>query len=82
MKVKTRQEEIQSGVEGVIYSQIIMDNATKRELSTRILGYLYEQGVVIKGETIGGSHPHLSNYWTVEPLIHTEQGRGIEVNDG
>jgi len=30
---------------------------------------LSQVGVVIKGQSIGGSHPHLANYYTVEPLI-------------
>ena len=29
----------------------------------------HSQGVVIKGHSLGGSHPHLASYYSVEPLI-------------
>jgi len=33
------------------------------------LSYLDSRGVVLKGSILGASHPHLVNYYTVEPLI-------------
>jgi len=37
-----------------------------------IIKYLRSQGVVIKGQCLGVSHPHLAAYYTVEPLIEEE----------
>jgi len=42
-------------------------------ITEQILAYLHSQGVVIRGETLGASHPHLSAYYTIEPLIKEEQ---------
>ena len=39
------------------------------EKSRGVIGYLHSQGVVIKGQSLGGSHPHLADYYTMEPLI-------------
>ncbi|KKM94098.1 hypothetical protein LCGC14_1201740 [marine sediment metagenome] len=33
---------------------------------------LHSQGVVIRGQSLGGSHPHLAAYYTVESLIKGE----------
>ena len=38
-------------------------------MAGRTLSYLHSQGVVIKGQCLGVSHPHLFAYYTVEPLI-------------
>ena len=34
-----------------------------------LLAFLHSQDVGIKGQCLGGSHPHLSAYYTFEPLI-------------
>ena len=34
-----------------------------------LLRLLDEEGVVIKGNSLGGSHPHLASYFTVENLV-------------
>ena len=39
-----------------------------------IMNYLHTQGVVIKGYSLGASHPHFADYFTVEPLIKDETG--------
>lgn len=36
---------------------------------------LTELGAVIKGQCLGVSHPHLSAYYTVEPLIKETEGK-------
>jgi len=38
-----------------------------------LLKRLGELGVVIKGESLAFSHPHLEAYFTVEPLIKEEK---------
>jgi len=37
--------------------------------TNKTIKFLHSQGVVIGGQSLGGSHPHLANYHTVEPLI-------------
>jgi len=39
------------------------------DLREAIFKYEHSQDVVIKGECLGVSHPHLASYFTVEPLI-------------
>jgi len=34
-----------------------------------ILTYLHSQNVVIRGNSLGFSHPHLAAYFTVYPLV-------------
>lgn len=47
------------------------------EESLNYVRYLYSQGVVIRGESLGASHPHLSAYYTIESLIEeVKDGRG------
>jgi len=38
----------------------------------QILKHLHSQDVVIRGNSLGGTHPHLANYFTVLPLIEEE----------
>jgi len=38
-------------------------------LADDILRYLHSKGCVLKGQSLGASHPHLANYFTTEPLI-------------
>ncbi len=70
----TTKEEIREG----LYTLIIHHPEFKtweemfdweRELPKLITNYLHSQGVVIRGESLGFSHPHLSAYFTTEPLI-------------
>jgi len=35
----------------------------------RLFEHLHSKGVVIKGKGLAASHPHLSAYYTTEPLI-------------
>ena len=53
----TKREEIRKGIE----------DYTDRPAALWL--YLHSQGVVIRGQSLGFSHPHLVNYFTVEPLI-------------
>jgi len=39
------------------------------DCATAIMKYLHAQGVGIRGLPLGVSHPHLSAYYTFEPLI-------------
>ena len=64
----TKREEIMGGIE-VILRRSVIESFQNGLASKQILDYLHSQGVVIKGETLGGSHPHLANYFTVEPLV-------------
>ena len=82
----TRQEEIREEVIKIIHKE---DNpfpfepdwedededgkAYYYEYIDRILSYLHSQGVVIKVGTLGVTHPHLSNYYSVEPLIEDKE---------
>lgn len=34
-----------------------------------VFSYLHSQDVGIKGQCLGASHPHLSAYYTIDPLI-------------
>jgi len=43
--------------------------AAARVQALAILEYLDSQGVGIKGECLGASHPHLAAYYTFESLI-------------
>jgi len=80
----TKQEEIRDVIADIVWKQTMAllggDSDIIGEIdtgnfmygkvaATKILTYLHSQGVVIKGQCLGGSHPHLSAYYTVEPLI-------------
>ena len=43
------------------------------ELITKILKKQDSEDVVIRGSSLGFSHPHLANYYTVKPLIEEEE---------
>ena len=47
----------------VIWDNFFLDSFT----------YLASEGVVIQGMSLGTSHPHLANYYTVVPLIEKEE---------
>ena len=68
----TKQEEIREGIYRIIikhdYSPLEQFD-WERDLVKQIVEYLRSQSVVIKGESLGFSHPHLASYFTVEPLI-------------
>ena len=55
------------------FLQGVAHNGYYEGLERRMLKELDEQSVVIKGDTLGASHPHLANYFTVEPLIETRK---------
>jgi len=64
------QEEIREGIITNITKacpEMLGGNIIK--LTDKILQDEHSQGVVIQGQSLGGSHPHLANYYTVEPLI-------------
>lgn len=42
---------------------------TPAETLDSLLKCLDEIGLVIRGQSLGASHPHLADYYTVEPLI-------------
>ena len=46
-------------------------------LADILIEYQHSRDVVIKGDSLGGSHPHLANYYTVEPLIKDEM-KGVK----
>jgi len=35
----------------------------------RLINYLHSQGVGLRGKSLGATHPHLANYYTIEPLV-------------
>ena len=43
-----------------------------RQLAGEITVFEDSQDVVIRGNGLGGTHPHLANYYTVLPLIEGE----------
>ena len=74
----TKQEEINEGIRSVLVR--LLENAeyisSPVELSLHIewgvkeiKSKLHSQGVVLRGESLGGSHPHLADYYAVETLI-------------
>jgi len=71
----TKQEEIREGIAKTVNNFMrpsIVKNSkvyNVSRLTSEILSYLHSQGVVVKGDSLGVSHPHLSAYYTVEPLI-------------
>ncbi len=60
-----KQEEIKNGLIGIL----AISNISVEAKLNFVLGFLHENQVVIKGQSLGFSHPHLVNYFTVEPLI-------------
>ena len=81
----TKREEIREGIAKLVHhwhiggSERWEDNDEEHwqgpmrwqyyEAADKLIPYLHSQGVVIRGSSIGASHPHLVNYFTVEPLI-------------
>jgi len=63
----TRQEKIREGLERFYEA----GNLTP----VNVLFFLERRGVVLKGKSLGSSHPHLAAYYTIESLVE-------EVNDG
>ena len=70
-KMKTKQEEIREGLMSVVGfgGQYGVDVFTDE-----ILNYLDSKDCVIRGNSLGGSHPHLANYFEVEPLVEVKDG--------
>jgi len=70
-------EEIREGLLSKIksirnWSQSGVDPLSAEDDTGDILKYLHDNDVVIKGESLGVSHPHLANYFTFKPLIKEE----------
>ena len=51
----------------------IDDREVNYDFAEVLSGRLHLKGVVIKGKSLGVSHPHLSNYYTVEPCEVTDE---------
>lgn len=76
----TKQEKIREGVERILDELLFSPGESEDGYTfnltgciTNLLKYLQSQGVVIQGQSLGGSHPHLANYYTVESLIKEEK---------
>ena len=73
----TEQEEIREGFEDIwcedcgYHASPEICSPCKVKIE-KLFSYLHSQGVVIKGQSLGGSHPHLASYFTVESLIKEE----------
>ena len=39
------------------------------DFADEVMEQEHSQGIVIRGETLGFSHPHFAEYYTVKPLI-------------
>ncbi len=66
----TNRAEIQAGMTD--YIRLVGNKPevyTPEMCSEDLMEYLHSQDVVIKGNSLGGSHPHLANYYSVEPLV-------------
>ncbi len=75
MEDKTKQEEIREGLikfftppNTTFKDEPILEENIK-EVVKQLLEHLASKGIVIKGSSLGASHPHLSDYFTVESLI-------------
>ena len=62
-------DEMLSGIEFVSEAHRIDARRNAGNRADKYLRFLRDKDVVIKGNTLGTSHPHLANYFTVEPLI-------------
>jgi len=69
----TRQDEIREGAILALMDHKGFDRAPTETIIGFVFSYLHEQGAVIKGQSIGASHPHLAAYWTWEPLIDEDK---------
>ena len=70
----TNQEEIRAGLDEILIVHNSETGSTDNDRTIdRIFSYLHSQGVVSKGESLGGSHPHLANYFAVEDLFDIEE---------
>ena len=66
----TKQEEVRGTLTRTLtFIRDIKDKPPIEEDVGWVMRCLSSLGVVIKGESLGGSHPHLSAYYTVESLI-------------
>ena len=69
----SKQKEIREGIYRLLIEQDCENEFQRfdweRKMPAKILDYLHSQGVVIKGCSLGGSHPHLADYYTIESLI-------------
>lgn len=69
-----KQEKIGGGIGKIIKKWYAPDSPHSEDgygesCEHEIMVYLHEQGAVIKGVSLGVSHPHLANYYSFEPLI-------------
>lgn len=67
-------KEIREGIRGYIdQAQGYVEGCCPiDDITDSLIAYLHSQGVVIKGESLGVTHPHLANYFTMENLIDEE----------
>ncbi len=72
----TKQEEIREGFAAHLLSYMIPHYKNNPELVKLIIdelfAFFHSQDVVIRGESLGASHPHLADYLTVENLVEKE----------
>ena len=66
----TKQEEIRDGIVNWFLERNPNQTRSWAEWETKMLFIKQDsQGVVIRSNSLGASHPHLVNYFTIEPLI-------------
>ena len=76
----SKQESIREGIAKIVFSngdfddaKVFWGNEKRKEhyrwMADELLTYLHSQDVVIKGQSLGSSHPHLADYYTVEDLV-------------
>ena len=66
-------EEIKINLKAFGCTWGLIGNTDPEDIATEyaeiILTYLHSQGAVLKGASLGFSHPHLTGYFTVTELI-------------
>ncbi len=67
----TKQEKIMLEM-GNILRPHVKSKCSMWALVRSLVEYQHSQGVVVKGNSLGVSHPHLANYYLVEPLIEKQ----------
>ena len=68
----SKQEEIKEGMVGMelgTEESGVLHYCLSCEDVDKILSYLHSEGLGFRGLPLGASHPHLSEYFTFEPLI-------------
>lgn len=68
----SKQEEIRKGLFEVLFPYADSHDAGQDSTVDSAMRYLHSQDVGFRGLPLGASHPHMSGYFTFEPLIKEE----------